>query len=133
MKEPIDACEKNASIHSCGIVLFGAAACTAEKATPNKEKEFVFKIVERNSKAIALLGDNIYYFAELGMQEFETAKLMTQILEEAGFKVERGISGMPTAFMATYGSGKPVVAVHTEYDTPHLGILKHRVCRSINP
>ena len=99
------------------VFLFGPAARTAEKATPTKEKEFVFKIVERNSKAIALLGDNIYYFAELGMQEFETAKLMTQILEEAGFKVERGISGMPTAFVASYGSGKPVVAIHTEYDT----------------
>jgi aminobenzoyl-glutamate utilization protein B len=42
---------------------------------------------------------------------------MTQILEEAGFKVERGISGMPTAFLVTYGSGKPVIAIHTEYDT----------------
>jgi aminobenzoyl-glutamate utilization protein B len=85
------------------VLLLASAARTAEKAAPSKEKEFVFKVVERNSKAIALLGDNIYYFAELGLQEFETAKLMTQILEDAGFKVERGISGMPTAFMATYG------------------------------
>ena len=99
------------------VFLFGTAAHTAEKATPSKEKEFVFKVVDRNSKAIALLGDNIYYFAELGMQEFETSKLMTQILEQAGFRIERGISGMPTAFMASYGSGKPVVAIHTEYDT----------------
>jgi aminobenzoyl-glutamate utilization protein B len=98
-------------------LLLASAARTAEKATPSKEKEFIFKVVDRNSKAIALLGDNIYYFAELGLQEFETAKLMTQILEDAGFKVERGISGMPTAFMATYGSGKPVIAIHTEYDT----------------
>lgn len=98
------------------LFLVGTAR-TAEKATPSKEKEFVFNVVERNSKAIALLGDNIYYFAELGMQEFETAKLMSQILEDAGFKVERGISGMPTAFMATYGSGKPIIAIHTEYDT----------------
>ena len=98
-------------------LFFVGTARTAEKATPSKEKEFVFKVVERNSKAIALLGDNIYYFAELGMQEFETAKLMSQILEDAGFKVERGISGMPTALMATYGSGKPVIAIHTEYDT----------------
>jgi aminobenzoyl-glutamate utilization protein B len=98
------------------LCLVGTAR-TAEKATPSKEKEFIFKVVDRNSKAIALLGDNIYYFGELGMQEFETAKLMTQILEEAGFKVERGISGMPTAFMATYGTGKPVIAIHTEYDT----------------
>jgi aminobenzoyl-glutamate utilization protein B len=99
------------------VFLFGPAAGTAERGTPSKEKEFVFKVVDRNSKAIALLGDNIYYFAELGMQEFETSKLMTQILEEAGFKVERGISGMPTSFMASYGSGKPIVAIHTEYDT----------------
>jgi aminobenzoyl-glutamate utilization protein B len=99
------------------LLLLVSAASTAEKATPSKKKEFTFKVVERNSKAIALLGDNIYYFAELGMQEFETAKLMTQILEDAGFKVQRGISGMPTAFMATYGSGHPVIAIHTEYDT----------------
>src|SRR5918999_1709632 len=99
------------------LLLLTSAARTAEKPAPSKEKDFVFKVVERNSKAIALLGDNIYYFAELGMQEFETAKLMTQILEDGGFKVQRGISGMPTAFMATYGSGQPVVAIHTEYDT----------------
>jgi hypothetical protein len=68
------------------VLLLASAARTAEKATPGKEKEFVFKVVDRNSKAIALLGDNIYYFAELGLQEFETAKLMTQILEDAGPK-----------------------------------------------
>jgi aminobenzoyl-glutamate utilization protein B len=108
---------KSFAITFVALFFFGTPARTAEKATPSKEKEFVFKVVERNSKAIALLGDNIYYFAELGMQEFETAKLMSQILEDAGFKVERGISGMPTAFMATYGSGKPIIAIHTEYDT----------------
>ena len=81
-----------------------------------KEKEFVLDVVNRNSQAISLLGDNIFYFAELGMQEFETSGLMIRILEEAGFQVERNISGMPTAFMATYGSGKPVIALHTEFD-----------------
>jgi aminobenzoyl-glutamate utilization protein B len=67
------------------LFLVGTAR-TAEKATPSKEKEFVFKVVERNSKAIALLGDNIYYFAELGMQEFETAKLMSQSLRTRASK-----------------------------------------------
>jgi aminobenzoyl-glutamate utilization protein B len=99
------------------LLVSGSAAQGVERATPSKEKDFVFKVVDRNSKAIALLGDNIYYFAELGMQEVETVRLMTQILERAGFKVERGISGMPTAFLATAGSGKPVIAIHTEYDT----------------
>ena len=43
--------------------------------------------------------------------------LMTDLLEKGGFKVERGISGFPTGFCATYGSGDPVVAIHTEYDS----------------
>ncbi len=82
-----------------------------------KEKALALRVVEDNRKAIALLGDSIFYFAELGMQEFESTKLMTEILEEAGFEIELGISGMPTAFMAVYGSGKPVIAIHTEFDT----------------
>lgn len=79
-------------------------------------KQFVFETIERNAEAMALLCDSIFYFAELGMQEFETAKLMTELLEKGGFDVERNLSGMPTAFVASYGSGKPVIALHTEYD-----------------
>ena len=81
------------------------------------EQRFVFEHVDRNARAIALTGDNIFYFGELGMQEFETAALMTDLLEKGGFKVERGISGFATGFCATYGSGTPVVAIHTEYDS----------------
>src|SRR3954467_7882785 len=80
------------------------------------EQKFLFDYIDRNARAIALLGDNIFYFGELGMQEFESAKLMTGLLEKAGLQVERGISGFPTGFCATYGSGHPVVAIHTEYD-----------------
>jgi aminobenzoyl-glutamate utilization protein B len=81
------------------------------------EKRFAFDYVERNARAIALLGDNIFYFGELGMQEFETARLMAALLEKDGFAVERGIAGIPTAFSATWGFGRPVVAIHTEYDS----------------
>ena len=55
------------------------------------EKALAFDFLERNATQIALLGDSIFYFGELGMQEFETAKLMTQLLEEGGFALERGI------------------------------------------
>lgn len=82
----------------------------------SKQKQFAMDAVEENRGNIALLGDNIFYFAELGMQEFRTSGLMVEILEQAGFEVRRNISGMPTAFMAAYGSGKPVVALHTEFD-----------------
>lgn len=80
------------------------------------EQKFVFDHVERNAKALGVLCDSIFHFAELGMQEVETSKLITSLLEEAGFTVERGISGFPTGFCATYGTGEPVIALHTEYD-----------------
>ncbi len=106
---------RRAALSTLAVWMFCAGPAAAQNLPP--QKEVVFKSVDDNAKAIALLGDNIFYFAELGMQEFETAKLMTAILEKGGFKVERGISGMPTAFLATYGSGAPVIAIHTEYDT----------------
>ena len=80
------------------------------------EKSFVFDFVDRNAEAVATIGDSVFYFGELGMQEHESAKLMTSILEKEGFSVERGISGFPTGFCATFGSGDPVIAMHTEYD-----------------
>lgn len=82
-----------------------------------REKTFCFDYLERNANAIATLNDSIFYFGELGMQEYETSKLMSGLLEEAGFKLERGIAGFPTGFCATYGSGHPVIAIHTEYDS----------------
>jgi aminobenzoyl-glutamate utilization protein B len=79
-------------------------------------KSFVLDFIERNRGALTLLSDSIFYFGEVGMQEYRSAALMTEILEEHGFRVERGISGFPTAFLATYGSGAPAIAIHTEYD-----------------
>src|SRR3954453_15336199 len=78
------------------------------------EKAFCFDYLDRNARAIAVLNDSIFYFGELGMQETETSRLMTELLERAGFKVERGISGFQSGFCATCGSGDPVIAIHTE-------------------
>ena len=80
------------------------------------EKAFAFDVVDRNVKALTTLSDSIFYFGEVGMQERETAGLMTSLLEKEGFHVTRGLSGFPTGFLATWGSGEPVVALHTEYD-----------------
>src|SRR3954467_7035632 len=90
--------------------------CAMDARNAGPEKQLADEFIDRNTKAIATLNDSIFYFGELGMQEFETAKLMSGLLEEGGFKVERGIAGCPTGFCATYGSGHPVVALHTEFD-----------------
>lgn len=58
----------------------------------------------------------LYEYAEPGFMEYKSADLLIKHLEENGFKVERGVAGMPTAFVASFGSGKPVMAVLAEYD-----------------
>jgi aminobenzoyl-glutamate utilization protein B len=61
--------------------------------------------IEGRAKLIQEMIDQVYSFGELGMQEFETSKYLTGILEQNGFKVERGVAGIPTAWVARWGSG----------------------------
>ncbi len=60
--------------------------------------------------------DSLFSFSELGFQEFETQRYLTSILEENGFTVERGVSGIPSAWWASWGSGKPVIALGSDVD-----------------
>src|SRR6185295_1583041 len=60
--------------------------------------------------------DQVFSYGELGFQEFETSKYITAILEKNGFRVERGISGIPTAWLASWGSGKPVISIGSDID-----------------
>jgi aminobenzoyl-glutamate utilization protein B len=60
--------------------------------------------------------DQIFSYAELGYQEFETSKYLTGMLENNGFRIERDIAGMPTGWTATWGSGRPVIALGSDLD-----------------
>src|SRR5262245_50056498 len=60
--------------------------------------------------------DSVFSFGELGFQEFETQKYLTGILEKEGFTIERGIAGIPSAWTARWGSGKPVIALGSDVD-----------------
>ena len=72
--------------------------------------------VEKMQKLTQEMVDSIFSFAELGFQEYETSQYITGILEKNGFKIERGVTGMPTAWTASYGSGKPVIGFMTDID-----------------
>ena len=81
---------------------------------PDRTRDFkpqVIDDIEAMKKQSQVMNDMVFSFAELGFQEFETSKYLTEILEKEGFTVERGIAGIPTAWMATWGSGKPVIAL----------------------
>jgi aminobenzoyl-glutamate utilization protein B len=62
------------------------------------------------------ISDAIWNYAELGMQEFKSSAILIKTLEEEGFKVEKGVAGMPTCFVATWGNGKPVIGILGEFD-----------------
>ena len=81
------------------------------------KKEIIAK-VDGNAKLVQVMVDTLYSFSELGCQEFETSKYLTALLEKNGFTVERGIAGIPTAYMATWsnGSGGPVIALGSDLD-----------------
>ena len=79
-------------------------------------KDIALKWIEENKDKIIFLSDKIWEYAELGLEEYNSSKLLADTLEEYGFKVKRGIAGMPTAFVAEWGSGKPVIGILGEYD-----------------
>ena len=72
--------------------------------------------IDGMKKQAQVMVDTVFSFGELGFQEFETSKYLTGILENAGFKVERGVAGIPTAFLATWGEGKPIIALGSDID-----------------
>jgi aminobenzoyl-glutamate utilization protein B len=72
--------------------------------------------VDSRAKMAQEMVDSVFSFAELGFQEVETSRYLTGILEKNGFKVERGISAIPTAWVARWGSGKPVIALGSDID-----------------
>src|SRR2546426_2757251 len=79
------------------------------------KKEALAK-VEARQQLVQQMVDQIFSYAELGFQEVETSKYVTGILTTNGFNVERGVAGIPTAWVATYGAGKPVIAFITDLD-----------------
>lgn len=79
-------------------------------------KETALAAIEAKRRQIADVADRIWDYAELSLQEFQSAELYCDILEKEGFRVQSGICGIETAFAASFGSGKPVIGILAEYD-----------------
>ncbi|MBE9490376.1 MAG: amidohydrolase [Bacteroidetes bacterium] len=82
----------------------------------NKTKEAIIASVEKHEANLIEISDEIWALAETAFEENKSAKLLADYAEKQGFNVERGVAGMPTAFVATYGSGSPVISVLGEFD-----------------
>ena len=82
----------------------------------DKNKKTAIDFIDTRKDLIADVADQIWGFAELSLEEYKSAALYCEVLEKEGFAVEKGISGIETAFSASYGSGKPVIGILAEYD-----------------
>jgi aminobenzoyl-glutamate utilization protein B len=102
------------------IVLLAACAAYAQnKVAPDKEAAMKADLageIDHMQKQAQVMVDQVFSFGELGFQEFETSKYLSGMLEKEGFKVQRGYAGIPTAFLATWGEGKPVISLGSDID-----------------
>jgi aminobenzoyl-glutamate utilization protein B len=102
----------------CVIASLTGASTIAQSPSarlPEYKKEAV-KGVDEMAKLAQEMVDSVFSFGELGFQEFETSRYLTGQLEKFGFKIQRGVAGIPTAWVATWGSGKPVIALGSDID-----------------
>jgi aminobenzoyl-glutamate utilization protein B len=92
-----------------------AAPPPVSKADPGKKRAAAASIDAQRGDLVSL-ADQVWAFAETALRETRSAALLAGHAEKHGFRVERGVAGMPTAFVASYGQGRPVIAVLGEYD-----------------
>ncbi|NNF14879.1 MAG: amidohydrolase [Gemmatimonadetes bacterium] len=102
------------------VALVFTPSILAAQADPRLDdlKEEALEMVEEDAKMVQEIVDMLFSFGELGMQEFETQRYLTGILEDHGFEIELGVAGMPSAWTARWsnGSGEPVIALGSDVD-----------------
>lgn len=96
-----------------GLLCYLSVDVTAQK---NSEKEAIASSLDKLTPAYAETAKKIWAYAEPGYQEEKSSALLQQKLKDAGFKVATGVAGIPTAFVATYGSGGPNIGILAEFD-----------------
>ena len=103
--------KKKVLLYALGLMTL---SLSAQKMSVNKKA--VIASVEKHEKELIRISDEIWALAETAFEETQSAKILADYAEKQGFTVERGVAGMPTAFVATYGSGSPVISVLGEFD-----------------
>ena len=104
------------------VLILGASAPSLLSAQADARLESLkaeaLGMVEDDAKMVQEIVDMLFSFGELGMQEFETQRYLTGILEEHGFAIELGVAGMPSAWTARWsnGTGEPVIALGSDVD-----------------
>ncbi|MGZ5515144.1 MAG: amidohydrolase, partial [Candidatus Aminicenantales bacterium] len=102
----------SAAVFLAGLLIVSQLAAGASV----KKKEEVVASIERHKAEIIDLSDQVWGFAETALLETRSSKALADYAEKQGFTVQRGVAGLPTAFVASYGEGRPIIGVLGEYD-----------------
>jgi aminobenzoyl-glutamate utilization protein B len=97
-------------------LLFLVQPVLAQKTISSANKNAVLASVEKHQQELIKLSDLVWGFAETAMKETQSSKVLADYAEAQGFKVTRGVAAIPTAFIAEFGSGKPIIGVLGEFD-----------------
>lgn len=98
------------------LTVFCFQQLDAQKVTETKLKTAVISSIDAKYDELTKLSDQIWSFEEIAFQEIKSAEALASYAESQGFKVSRGVADIPTALIAEYGSGKPVIAIMGEFD-----------------
>lgn len=101
-------------VAACALAVTFAAS--AQRPSADQLKNQAMEGVEARRKTVQEITDSLFSFSELGYREVESAKYVTDLLKKDGFRVKYGVAGMPTAFVAEWGSGKPVIGFMADID-----------------
>jgi aminobenzoyl-glutamate utilization protein B len=112
--------------------LLQAYAPTAQAQASPELKQAVAAGIDKRAKLVQEMVDSVFSFAEPGFQEFKTSEYITGILEKNGFKITRGVAGIPTAWTATWGDSGPMIALGSDIDAL-LGLSQYPGIKDVKP
>lgn len=98
------------------LVFFAVLSVFGQAAMADKEEKMTMEFLDSRQAQFAGMAQQIWEWAELGYQEYKSSALLQEALKKEGFEVTAGVAEIPTAFVAAYGSGKPVIGILAEFD-----------------
>ncbi|MBI3835654.1 MAG: amidohydrolase [Planctomycetes bacterium] len=104
------------SLAVSALILLTLIVVPEVNAADVRDKEATSAAIDRRKSELIKMSDAIWGFAETALRETKSSKVLADYAEQQGFKVTRGVAGMPTAFTAEFGSGKPIISILGEFD-----------------
>lgn len=98
------------------LTAFFTVSLLAQNEDKNNRDSILQADIDGKADYYSDVSQKIWGFAELGYQEYKSSELLQQVLTQEGFQVQNNVAEIPTAFIASFGSGKPIIGILGEFD-----------------